>query len=183
MVEEMLDLLDANGNHLGKIAPKTEAHLNGWFHATVHIWFFTGDGRVLIQQRGMYKDTFPSLWDVSVAGHVSAGEALEQAAIREVKEEIGLDITEGEIIKIGVFKSVHQHSNQLKDHEFNHTYICLLNTAIENLREQKSEVAALRLISLTQLAEETWGLAKTNMYVPHGPEYYATIIKAIKKRL
>ena len=39
------------------------------------------------------KNIYPLLWDVSVAGHIDAGETFFEAAIRECKEEIGLTLT------------------------------------------------------------------------------------------
>ncbi len=137
----------------------------------------------MIQQRGREKDTHPLLWDVSVAGHIGAGEEFESSAIREVSEEIGLEITTDELQKIGIFKSVQKHHDNLIDCEFHHTYLCELKTPLSNLKKQDSEVNDLKLMSLIQFSEETWGLANLAKYVPHEVEYYKTIIKAIKKRL
>lgn len=182
-MDELVDLLDADGNFTGGTALKSAAHKNGWFHPTVHIWAYTKNGMVLIQKRGANKDTHPFLWDVSVAGHVGAGEAIILAAIREVKEEIGLTLTENDLEKIGVFKSVHKHGENLTDCEFHHTYITELKVPLEKLRKQESEVEALALIPLLQLAEETWGLANPKKYVPHGTEYFKTVLKKIKEKL
>jgi len=182
-MDELVDILDAEGNFTGQNAMKSKAHKHGLFHPTVHVWFYTQNRQILIQQRGKEKDTHPLLWDVSVAGHIGAGEDFESSAIREVSEEIGLEITKDELQKIGVFKSVQKHNNDLIDCEFNHTYLCELKTPLSNLKKQDSEVNALKLISLIQFSEETWGMANLAKYVPHGVEYYKTIIKAIKKRL
>jgi len=182
-MDELIDVLDSNGKPTGKTAMKSEAHKHGLFHPTVHVWFYTHNGQLLIQQRGKEKDIHPLLWDVSVAGHIGAGEDYESSAIREVSEEIGLEITKEELQKIGVFKSIQKHHNDLIDCEFHHTYLCELKTPLSNLKKQDSEVNALKLISLIQFSEETWGMANLTKYVPHGMEYYKSIIKAIKTRL
>lgn len=182
-MDELIDILDTNGEFTGKTALKSKAHREGWFHPTVHIWLYTTDGNILLQQRGSQKDTHPLLWDVSVAGHIGAGEKTIDAALREVEEEVGLKITTNNLEKIGVFKSVHEHHAQLIDCEFHHVFLCKLEVPFGELTLQKSEVAALKLISLTQFSEETWGMAKLQNYVPHGVEYFVTISKAIKKRL
>lgn len=183
LMDELVDILDSDGNYTGETALKSEAHRNGWFHPTVHIWFYTHTWMVLIQKRGADKDTHPSLWDVSVAGHVGAGEEIIVAAIREVKEEIGLALVENDFEKVGVFKSVHQHGKNITDSEFHHTFISELKVPLEKLQKQESEVEDLALIPLFLLAEETWGMAKLNKYVPHGTDYYSTVIKKIKERL
>lgn len=182
-MDELIDILDSEGNFTGKTKLKSYAHSMGLFHATVHIWFYTIDGKILLQQRGKNKDTHPLLWDLSVAGHVAAGEEIELSAIREVEEEIGITITKDNLEKIGVFKSVQKHSDNLIDCEFHHTFLCELKVSLEELQKQESEVEALDLISLLKFSEETWGMANTQKYVPHGATYYSTIIKAIKERL
>lgn len=183
VMDELIDILDASGNKTGQTAMKSEAHRNGWYHQSVHIWFYTPNGKVLIQQRAANKDTHPLLWDVSVAGHIGAGEAVEASAVREIEEEIGLKVEEGDLHKIGVYPSVHEHSPQLIDREFHHTFLCELRVPIDRLKKQESEVKDLKLIPLITFAQETWGLAHTQKYVPHGTEYYKTVIKEIKKRL
>ena len=89
-MEEYLDILDSFGNATGKTVLKSEAHKQGWFHNTAHVWFYTNDCEILLSQRAASKSIFPLLWDVSVAGHIDAGESIINGAIRETEEEIGL---------------------------------------------------------------------------------------------
>ena len=111
--DELVDILDESGNRTGNSIMKSEAHRKGLFHPTVHVWFYTADGKILLQQRGRAKKSFPLLWDVSVAGHVGAGEDIETSALREIKEEIGLDVSKGDLEKIGIFRSVQKHHKDL----------------------------------------------------------------------
>lgn len=182
-MDELVDILDAEGNFTNQTTMKSEAHRHGLFHPTVHVWFYTNNGLILMQQRGKNKETHPLLWDVSVAGHVGAGEDIGNSAIRETSEEIGLEIDENELTKIGVFKSIHKHKADLVDCEFHHTFLCKLKVPLNQLKKQDSEVEALALVPLTKFAEETWGMANLKKYVPHGINYYKSIIKAIKERL
>ena len=178
LMDELIDILDANGNMTKKTAMKSEAHKNGWFHQTVHVWFYTSDGKILLQQRGKEKDVYPLLWDVSVAGHVGAGEDIVEAAIREIQEEIGLATTPSDLEKIGIFKSIQNHSEELKDYEFHHTFISKLNVHFNSLQKQVSEVEALKLIPINQFSEELKEISKYG-YVPHNPTYYETILYKI----
>lgn len=175
--------MDEHGKPTGKSCLKSEAHQKGLLHPTVHVWLYTIDGRILIQQRGKNKATHPLLWDVSVAGHVSAGENVVAAAIREVREEIGLTINETDLKSLGTFKAVHKISEDFIDAELHHIYLCQLKSPLDQLVKQKNEVENLALLPLFKFAEETWGLASVGKYVPHGPTYYKTIIQEIKKRV
>lgn len=180
-MDELIDILDSEGNFRGQTAMKTEAHRKGLFHQTVHIWFYTSDGEILLQQRGRDKDTHPLLWDVSVAGHIGAGEEIEMAAVREVDEEIGLSISKGDLRKIGFFPSFFKHREDLIDNEFHHTFLCELKTSLENLKKQESEVEALNLVSTAKFEEEINDRKHSKKYVPHPKQYYKVIIKEIEK--
>lgn len=182
-MDELIDILDADGNLTGKTAMKSVAHREGLFHQTVHVWFYTKAGDILIQQRSKNKFIFPLFWDLSVAEHIGAGEAIEISAFREVKEEIGIQITQTELQKTGVFKSIQKHSNTLIDCEFHHTFIVELKVPLEGLTKQDSEVEALDLISIAHLKE---GIENGNIkkkYVPHEPFYCKTILEEISLSL
>ena len=70
-----------------------------------------------------------------LAGHIGAGEDIYNAAIREVKEEIGLSIVKEDLIKVGVFKSTQQHRKNLIDNEYHHTFLCELKVPFSTLKK------------------------------------------------
>ena len=126
-MDERIDIVDGHGNPTGETRMKSEAHRLGLLHSTVHVWCYTHDGHILLQQRGKEKETFPLLWDVSVAGHVGAGEGIEISALREIKEEIGVDTTIGKLKKIGIFPSLQKHNETLIDRELHHVFLLKLS--------------------------------------------------------
>jgi isopentenyl-diphosphate Delta-isomerase len=182
-MDELIDILDAQGQPTGETALKSRAHALGLFHPTVHIWLYNKTGEVLLQRRSETKDTYPGLWDVSVAGHVGAGEAIEMAAQREMEEEIGFLAPLSALQRIGVFKSVQKHHAQLVDCEYHHTFLCELTVAPERLSKQESEVDAVALVSLTALERALADKDAKAAYVPHAPHYYATVFQEIRARL
>ena len=182
-MEERLDILDTNGNPMGITSLKSKAHRFGLFHATVHIWLYTKTRELLIQLRTKNKATYPLLWDVSVAGHIGAGETSEAAAVREIQEEIGLTTAQDSLNKIGVFKSTQIHHDTLIDNEFHHTFICELTRPLGQLIKQESEVADLKLIPISEFEKEIFTSTLSESYVPHDGTYYQAILAAIKGRL
>jgi isopentenyldiphosphate isomerase len=62
----------------------------------VHVVVLNPDG-VLWQLRGPYKDSAPRHWDHACSGHVSAGEGVAESAVRELAEEVGIDVAEGDL--------------------------------------------------------------------------------------
>ena len=182
-MDERIDIWDDNGHPTGTTAMKSEAHRKGLWHPTVHIWCYQPGGQILLQKRGASKDTFPGLWDVSVAGHIGAGEAPTIAALRELKEEIGLEIREEELEGIGIFQEEHMHPNGIIDREFHHCYLLKLTPPLPQLKLQAEEVSDLKWMPYLRFAEEAWGLARSDRYVPHQSKYYASVLRAIKKRI
>ncbi|QTE22413.1 NUDIX hydrolase [Polaribacter cellanae] len=179
-MDELIDIITPEGKPTGKTALKSEAHKNGWFHATVHIWLFTANKKILLQKRAFTKEVFPGLWDISVAGHIGAGESVLSAAKREVFEEIGLELKEKEFIKIGTTIQNISHKNGIQDNEFHHVFIVELKVPVEKLKMQAEEVAGLQLFDLTVL-KNTKNLE--NVLLPRFHEYYVSVYDEIIKAL
>ncbi len=182
MLDEIIDILNEDLT-VFKTCLKSEAHTYGHLHASVHIWFYTLDGKVLLQKRSSNKIAFPNLWDVSVAGHISSGENEINSAIREVEEEIGLLVSESDLMKIGVFKEQFEHTNDFIDNEIHHVYFCKLPCTIDLLSIQVEEVSALKLISIEDFIELRNQSGFEEKYVPHYKTYYDFILKKLKESI
>ena len=63
----------------------------GFYHLVVHIWIRNRKGEYLISQRSADRPTFALMWEC-VGGSVLLGESSMDGALREVKEEVGLDL-------------------------------------------------------------------------------------------
>ena len=179
-MDELIDIITSEGKPTGKTALKSEAHKNGWFHATVHIWLYTADKKILLQQRAFTKKVFPGLWDISVAGHIAAGEDILTAAKREVFEELGLPITEEELFKIGTRIHHVEHKNGIIDNEHHHVFIAELKSSVEKLILQKDEVKGVKLFDLEVLTS-TKNLE--NVLLPRFHDYYCMVYDKIESRL
>ncbi|KAL3811673.1 hypothetical protein ACHAXA_002767 [Cyclostephanos tholiformis] len=79
----------------GEVKERNRVHKDGDWHRSIHAWVAQRDAQninkvsVLLQRRSPYKDTHPSLLDVSCAGHVNAGDDVFDTTMRELKEELG----------------------------------------------------------------------------------------------
>jgi isopentenyldiphosphate isomerase len=180
-MDEFIDVLNEVGEPSGITCLKSEAHKKGLFHASVHVWVFNYNEEVLIQKRASNKIIFPNLWDVSVAGHISAGEKPIISAIREVKEEIGLSIKQHNLHYIGTSKKRIEHNSNLIDFELHHIYMCKIDFDINSLKIQTEEVSEIKTIQFLSLIKVVKSF-DTN-FVPHGLNYYNLIIKAINNTL
>lgn len=87
--DERFPVVDEEDRVVGD-APRAEVHANNLRHRAVHILLFNAAGELFLQKRSSLKDRHPCLWDSSAAGHVDAGEEYDQAATRELQEELGI---------------------------------------------------------------------------------------------
>lgn len=88
--EEHLALADSHGRDAGS-ALRSQCHSDrSLIHRAVHVMVEDGQGRLILQKRSMNKQIQPGKWDTSVGGHVLAGEAVRDAALRELGEELGI---------------------------------------------------------------------------------------------
>lgn len=88
--EEMFGIVDENDAVIGA-RPRDEVHARDLRHRAIHVQLFNSAGEVFLQKRSIWKDRSPGKWDSSTAGHVDAGETYEQAARRELMEEIAVE--------------------------------------------------------------------------------------------
>ena len=97
---ELIEIVDKNGNFTGQVMDKEEAHDKNLLHNEVGVFIINDDSKILLEKRSANKRFSPNKWGLC-AGHVDANESLEAAAIREIKEEVGLDVTPKELIPYG----------------------------------------------------------------------------------
>ncbi len=170
MPEERLDIVDASGNPLGLTKPRAAVHRDGDWHTTVHIWIVNKRGGILFQKRSSAKDSFPGLWDVSAAGHVSAGESTILAAQRETFQELGVKGAEEELHRLCTVRTTStQHNGLFIDNEFSEVFIMCKDLDIRDLALEKSEVAGALFLPLAALKR----LARQGdpAFAPHPEEY------------
>lgn len=178
-MDEIIDIVTETGEPTGKTALKSEAHKNGWWHNTIHLWLYTTKGEILLQQRSHKKDIFPLLWDVSAAGHIDAGEPMEKAAIREVEEELGLKLNPDNLTKIGVHQHASSYANgTIQDNEFHHVFVAELKVNLKDLKPQEEEVEAIKLVTLKELTL-LLNTKNNNHFVESNRDYYLYVIERI----
>src|SRR6266550_495119 len=133
-LQELIDVLTAEGQPTGIRKPKNEIHCDGDWHRAAHIWIIAPDGRFLLQRRSLRKENNPGLWDVSAAGHLSAGESASEAAVRETFEELGLQLDARDLEFVTTLRqSSTLNSNTYFDNEFHDIFIVRRNVDVASL--------------------------------------------------
>lgn len=152
-MEEKLDVLNERGEFTGKVATREECHREGLWHRAVYGFIIDKNSNVLLQKRSQNKKLWPNKWDVTVGGHVEAGEFGRQTIIRECKEELGIDVKENEIKYLISSTSVYEKNDYLNKH-YDECYLILKDVDITKLKLQKEEVSDVKYFSKDELLEK-----------------------------
>jgi len=152
---ELLDVVDIYGDPIGEIMDKQTIHDQGIRHRDVHVWITNGR-EVLQQQRRFDKSIMPGEWDISVGGHVAAGESYTESAIRETGEELGLWLPKERFIRIGrvatkLWLNGWEHAHNIVGDNF---VVVEPDLTLSDLHLQESEVADARWYDLNQLEDD-----------------------------
>lgn len=146
---EYFDIYDENQQPIG-VKERAAVHRDGDWHKVFHCWvIYRGDdgvGYIVMQKRGPDKDTFPNLLDISAAGHYQAGEDIRDG-IREVQEELGIQVDFDDLVPLGQHKGVAYYEN-LIDRQFCDVFLLVHKQDIRDYQYQKEEISGLVVFSI-----------------------------------
>lgn len=146
-MEEEFETCDADGVPLGR-APRSRVHAEGLWHRAVHVWVGHPDGRLWLQRRGWDKDINAGAWDVSVGEHLQPGEGYAAAALRGLREELGIAADEleplGEVRAVCLDRPV----QGIHDHELQQAFRAVHPGPVH---PDPDELAEVRLVSRAAL--------------------------------
>lgn len=166
MEQEIIKVFNDKHEYMGTAA-RTEAHAKGLWHETFHCWLANKE-YIYFQIRSSQKKDYPGLLDITAAGHLLATETVE-AGIREVKEELGLNITIDEVVRMGM-TSCSIVSEKMIDNEFCYVYINPFEHNWDAFEVQYEEVSGVVRAKLNEA--ETFFLGKSNTLNIEGYEYF-----------
>ena len=173
---ELFDILEEDGTKSGLVRERGVAHRDGSLHETVHTWIVRrspseegagGEGErgaeekkegivtvpalsgweVLLQKRSACKDSNPGCYDISSAGHLSTGDEPLAGALRELKEELGLEAAPQDLHFVGKHRGAFQapfHGRMFRDNELSNVYVMTKPVAEKELCLQEEEVESVR---------------------------------------
>lgn len=183
---------------------RAEVHARGYWHETFQCWFIKeehGKHFLLFQLRAAQKKDFPNTLDITVAGHLLSYET-PRDGIREIREELGLDLAFEDLIEMGIIKD-QILLGELKDNEFCHSYFYHLTQPLDTFILQEEEVQGIFCIALADFESlmrqeiesvmahgylrQTNGRLQSSEkqcqitdFCPHNAHYYLTIIEKAK---
>ncbi|MBS8263140.1 NUDIX hydrolase [Mesobacillus boroniphilus] len=204
MENELLKVFDQQGNWIG-IETRSEVHKAGHWHETFHCWLTERIGNkdyLFFQVRSSVKNDYPNLLDITAAGHILANES-HVDGLREVKEELGIDLALEDLHSLGIIKDS-LNSPGFIDNELCHVFLYDQHQSFDNYSLQTEEVSGIMMAELTDFENLWFGkvqkvivegflvsgdnekklhsmIVTKNDFVPHENTYIESVIEAIKK--
>lgn len=151
---EVWDLYDINRFPLGKTITRGKKQEPNTFHIVIHICIFNTQNQMLIQQRQPFKEGWANLWDITVGGSAHQGETSQEAAKRELFEELGF---------LNDFSNVRPRFTINFDSGFDDFYVIHHDIELNRLNLQYEEVKAVKWAS----KEEILHMINDNSFIPY----------------
>ncbi len=137
-MSEELKIYDENQTEIG-VADRDEVHKIGYWHQTFQCWFVDQNDDmdyIYLQKRSNDKKDFPNLLDITAAGHLLSTETVADG-VREVEEELGIDVHFNELISLGVIEDPIETKSFL-DREWAHVFLYRVKESDEfNLQQEE----------------------------------------------
>jgi len=143
-MSEYFYVVDENDNVIGR-ASRSECHRKGLIHRSVYIIVINDRGEIFLQKRSMNKDLYPGYYACSATGHVEYGESYEEAAKRELKEELGIEAPLKKICKFKCFSETEREISVL--------YVCYHNGPFNLNSEEISGGEFLKIDEVKRVLE------------------------------
>ena len=172
-MEEKYDVYTRDGKYLGT-KTCTECHeLNpGFYHKPAWTWCYNSNGEILVQKRSMRVKNFPGCWDMPCAGHIDAGETAKNGAIRETKEELGVDVNEEDMEFM--FEYVEDFT-----WEIGQVFFFKLDKTESELTLQEEEVDEVKWLSFEDFIE----LLYSDKFVPLDKAYKDMVVEKLRNKI
>lgn len=147
---ELFDILNEDGTKSGLVRERGVVHRQGSLHAAAHVWVARpgkdGGFDLLLQKRSSQKDSYPGCFDISAAGHVATGDDVFSSAVRELKEELGIEAVPEELAFVGRCRRRVEsvfYGRPFLDYEESSIYVYRKPVDAGKLTLQESEVEAV----------------------------------------
>lgn len=151
-MSEYFDVLNEKGEYTGKVESRDVCHKEGLWHKAVAVFVVNSKGQVLLQKRSAKKKMWPNMWDITAGGHVDSGEFGFESIIREIKEELGIDIDKKDITFIGSSLSSNKKGDVINNH-LNEYYIVSKDVDETKLILQEDEVSEVKWMDKDEIVK------------------------------
>ena len=139
---ELIDIINENNELTGEKQDRKTIHKNKMWHRHVNCWIMNKNGEILLQKRAACKATNPNQW-ATTGGHVITGETTIEGVLREINEELGIQLSDSDMELIDIHKIEKPSSNC-----FEYEYFTTVDYPIDQYKIQEEELSDVKYVSI-----------------------------------
>ena len=175
---ELLDIVDEKNNLTGKSIDREIVHKEGLWHREVGVIIINEKGELLLEKRSAIKKQSPNKWAIC-AGHIEAGDIPQKAIVREIKEELGIDVNFEDLQFLDIFKRNKKFENGQENNTFIYIYVYKTNNKIEEYTVQVEELSQVKYFPKSEIEN---ALKEGNSdYAFYDEQYIIEVLNKIKE--
>ena len=142
---ELIDIYDENNKPLNKKIDREIAHKEGMWHRESVVIVLNENNKILLQKRSYKRHNYPGKWGL-MAGHVKSGDTPKATAVKELKEEIGLEVLQKDLRFLELYIR-----NEKSNKAFIYIYVVRTNKKANEYIIQKEELTQVKYYSINSL--------------------------------
>lgn len=156
---ELISIYDEKRLKTKKVVERHWHKEENEYDLSVQIWILNDNNEIILTKRAG-KMTYPYFWECT-EGIVDYNETSLEAAIREVKEELGIEIYANEIVKLKI-------DREKENPKYTDVYLCRKNISLEQINLQKEECIDVKIVN----EDEYNSMCKNNEVIPYLNYFY-----------
>ena len=158
---ELVDLLNNRKELVGKTCERTKVP-NGFYRLSIHIWIINDKNEILIQQRSSNRKMFPNMW-TNTGGACISGETSILTVIRELKEELNIDVNKEHLEFIASYK---------REKDYVDVWVLKENINLEDIKFVDGEVQDVKWVSI----DEWQDMLKEGIAIKSSTDYFLNYV-------
>ena len=164
-MEELLNIYD-NDLKIINVLPRSVVHQKKLLHAVIHLWLVDlTNHKIYFQKRSASKKSYPSYYDIAVAGHIASHELPIEACLRETKEEIHLNLNPSDLTFLGAMIEHFENESELA-----YVFVATQTNPSLSLSDEVQEILTIDL-------ENFLNNIRPEPFCPHNDELFIQYLK------
>jgi isopentenyl-diphosphate Delta-isomerase len=178
-MSDLLTICDADGKSTAQLIDRKKVHAKKLLHHSVHIWIVNSKRELLLTQRSFQKSNYPGAYHISAGGHRDADEDPADTTIRELKEELGIDVSKNDLIKLDFRYEPVVVNGKIDDNEWLTMYLVVKDVKLEEIKLDPKEVDRFFLMDIDKFQKQMQKKGFYAKFVQQSQQYYLEITNKI----
>jgi isopentenyldiphosphate isomerase len=174
------EVLDEHGHKTDALLELEAIHKQELWHEVVNVWIVNFKGDILMQLRGPKVDLAPNVWDVAIGSHLLPGENPPDAAIRALKNGLGLTVDPGELKHLFNIMCANPMPDNTVHKVMGHVFLVQRDLDFGKMTYDKHKIVKFAWVQPLILMSEIGSEETKPRYFPRANNYYPKLFESFQ---